>query len=272
MTDLPARVMKKLKAALKENLSKKQQRRVKKFVNSIRSVPFRNDLNKLASIYGSDKWGRHFYTQHYQNHLKRLKYKKIKLLEIGVGGYSNPYRGGSSLGMWKKYFPFAKIYAIDIHDKSFFQEDRINIFQGSQVDEGFLENVVRKSGALDVIIDDGSHMNDHVIRSFQFLFPKLKDGGIYIIEDTQTSYWKRYGGNFEDPVHAGTTLSFLKSLTDGLNHKEFPIPGYEPNYYDKKIVSMHFYHNMVFIYKGNNDEPSNLVDKHMPGPHQPIKS
>ena len=54
-------------------------------------------------------------------------------------------------------------------------------------------------------------------------------------------------------------MPFFKSLVDGLNHKEFIIPGYKPTYYDQHIISIHFYHNLIFIYKGLNDEPSNLV-------------
>jgi hypothetical protein len=36
------------------------------------------------------------------------------MLEIGVGGYDSPISGGESLRMWKTYFPFAKIFALDI--------------------------------------------------------------------------------------------------------------------------------------------------------------
>ena len=53
-------------------------------------------------------------------------------------------------------------------------------------------------------------------------------------------------------------LNYFKGLTDSLNNQEFTIPSYEQSYFDKKIISIHFYHNMVFIYKGNNDEKSNI--------------
>jgi len=48
-------------------------------------------------------------------------------------------------------------------------------------------------------------------------------------------------------------------LTDSLNNKEFILDGYVQNYYDKKIISIHFYHNLIFIYKGDNNEESNIV-------------
>ena len=161
--------------------------------------------------------------------------------------------------MWKKYFPFASIFAIDIYDKSSLQEDRITIFKGSQIDRIFLNKVTEEIGKIDVIIDDGSHINEHVIESFNVLFPKLKDGGIYVIEDTQTSYWEEFGGDSKDLNNPKTIMNYFKRLTDGLNNKEFLIPNYKQSYFDKKIISMHFYHNLIFIYKGNNDEESKLV-------------
>ena len=79
------------------------------------------------------------------------------------------------------------------------------------------------------------------------------------MEDTQTSYWEHYGGDSANLNNPNCMLAFFKSLTDRLNSEEFIIPGYEKTYYDRKIVSMHFYHNLVFIHKGDNDEPSNIV-------------
>lgn len=219
------------------------------------------NLSKLAIIYNTDKWGAHFYTSHYQEHLKSFKYKRIRLLEIGVGGYKSPEKGGNSLRMWKRYFPFGKIFSIDIYDKSAHEERRIKIFKGSQIDPDFLNEVIRKIGEIDIIIDDGSHINEHVINSFHYLFPKLKDGGIYIIEDTQTSYWDYCGGDSKDLNNPDTIMNFFKKIPDCLNFVEFTVEDYEPTYYDKNITSIHFYHNLIFIYKGKNEEKSNILKK-----------
>ncbi|MDR2601829.1 MAG: hypothetical protein LBC53_05180 [Spirochaetaceae bacterium] len=221
-----------------------------------------NNLTLLAKLYKTDKTGSHWYTVHYMNHLKKFKNRKIKLLEIGVGGYENPNDGGNSLRMWKKYFPFGKIFAIDIYDKSSLQENRIKIYRGSQVDKEFLEKISGEIGCFDIIIDDGSHLNEHMIETFKILFPKLRDGGVYAVEDVQTSYWDDYGGDSKNLSNPKTAMNFFKSLTDCLNYQEITDENYEETYYDKKIVSMHFYHNMIFIQKGNNDEESNIVKDH----------
>jgi hypothetical protein len=221
---------------------------------SLKSRFFAGNLVALANIHGTDKWGDHWYIPHYERHFKRLRKKKLKILEIGVGGYDNPYAGGASLRMWKYYFSKSHIYSIDLHDKSPVEEPRIKTFSGSQNDPDFLRSVVKKMGGLDLVIDDGSHLNEHVITSFRTLFPLLADDGIYAIEDTQTSYWPKFGGDSYDLNKPDTIMSFLKALADGLHYQEIARKDYQPSYFDQNIVSLHFYHNLVFIYKGKNNE------------------
>ncbi len=244
---------------IKEKLTERKKLKFLYKIRSFKAIFFNYNLSKLAIIHKTDKFGQHFYTSHYQKHFRPYRLKKIKLLEIGVGGYDSPYIGGNSLRMWKSYFPFARIFSLDIYDKSFLQENRIKIFKGSQVDERFLNTVCNQIGELDLIIDDGSHINEHVIKTFEILFPKLKKCGIYVIEDTQTSYWEDYGGNSKDLNSKGTIYNYFKSLIDALNNEEFMIDNYEKSYYDRHIISMHFYHNMIFIYKGENLESSNYL-------------
>lgn len=125
--------------------------------------------------------------------------------------------------------------------------------------------MISEIGPPDIIIDDGSHMNAHVITAFELLFPLLREGGIYAVEDLQTSYWPSFGGAIRPDEGPQTSMRFFRGLIDGLNHSEYLIPGYEPTTYDRHIVAMHFYHNLMFIHKGRNDEGSNIVrDGHSP--------
>ncbi|WP_297511883.1 class I SAM-dependent methyltransferase [Flavobacterium sp.] len=245
--------------SIKKNIHFRTKQKIKNKWKAFLGFFAFGNLTQRAILFKTDKWGGHFYTPHYQLHFKPYRFKRVKLLEIGVGGYESPFSGGNSLRMWKSYFPLGKIFSLDIYDKSPQQESRIKIFQGSQVDFEFLQKVIAHTGELDLIIDDGSHINAHVIQTFEFLFPKLKKGGIYVIEDTQTSYWEHYGGTSNDFNQKGTIYEYFKSLIDGLNHSEYMIPDYQRNYYDAHIISMHFYHNMIFIYKGDNNETSNYL-------------
>lgn len=236
------------------NFSKKFYEYQKRYFRELRrhllSKIYSKNLNKLALIHKTDKWGNHFYTQHYQEHFRYLRKRKLNILEIGAGGYENPLSGGNSLRMWKHYFPKSAIYSIDICEKIRLQEKRIKIFKGSQADGDFLKDIFNKIGSLDIVIDDGSHINEHIITSFKILFPLLNNGGIYVIEDTQTSYWTDYGGDSENLNNPSTAMNFFKTLSDCVNYQEFKIPGYKPSYFDKNIASLHFYHNLIFIYKG----------------------
>lgn len=230
-------------------------------------------LIELAVKHGTDKHGNskpdadgtirpgHKYAGHYAHHFSRFRHvDNLKVLEIGVGGYEDPNKGGESLRMWKEYFPKAQIVSLDYFDKSPLQEDRIRIYQGSQDDTALLQRISDENGGFDIIIDDGSHCNEHVIASFKILFPLLKMGGIYAIEDLQTSYWKpTFGGSSTELSSQTTSMGYLKSLVDGLNHAEFDIPNYKPTYFDKHITSIQFYHNLAFVYKGENDEESNCI-------------
>jgi hypothetical protein len=215
-----------------------------------------HDLCKLAQHFKTDKWGTHRYAQHYQRHLQPFKNDSMNLLEIGIGGYSRAGQGGASLRMWKHFFPNAQIFGMDIQDKSFVDEDRITTYIGDQSDAGSLIGVATKIGTLDVIIDDGSHLSPHILTTFETLFPLLREGGIYAIEDTQTSYWPEWRGS-EDRNDPQTSMSMLKRLADGLNYEEFVDVDYEPSYTDLNIVGMHFYHNLVIIEKGKNAEGTN---------------
>jgi demethylmacrocin O-methyltransferase len=213
-------------------------------------------LTQLALEFGSDKWGVHRYTPHYERHFAPLRDREMVVLELGIGGYAREGQGGASLRMWKWFFPRAQVIGVDISDKSFVNEPRIRAFQGSQTDRRLMRRIVARFGPPTIVIDDGSHRSPHVIKSFQILFPMLADGGLYVIEDTQTSYWPEFKGNL-DPEASDTSMAMVKRLLDGLNHEEFLDEAYEPSYTDLHVVAVHCYHNLVVIEKGDNREGTN---------------
>lgn len=212
-----------------------------------------SNLQRLARCCQTDKEGTHFYTQYYEKFFGPLRRRSLNLLEIGIGGFEDPQGGGGSLRMWRTYFPKAHIYGIDIHDKTFHDEPRIKTFMGSQADSDLLAEVVKTMKTIDIIIDDGSHRSEHVLYTFNYLFPHLSPNGIYVIEDTQTSYWPDYGGSRDEFNRTDTTMGFLKSLVDGLNHVEMRAEERTPLPFEDSIVGMHFFHNIVFIQKGVNE-------------------
>lgn len=148
------------------------------------------EINALLPDGGSDK-GRldhsfkgKSYLDVYETIMRPKKYEKVTLLEIGVCS-------GISLILWQKYFPGGNIYGIDVDPECAALNcdiDRIEVFIGSQADPVFLSAVADKTGVLDFVIDDGSHFNEFTLESFKGLWPAVKPGGWYIIEDLLCSY------------------------------------------------------------------------------------
>ncbi|MCR6488782.1 class I SAM-dependent methyltransferase [Amycolatopsis sp. OK19-0408] len=206
-------------------------------------------LEDLAVRFGSDKWGSaHWYTPHYARHFGPWRDEPVRLLEIGIGGFGDSGYEGGSLHMWQHYFPRGLVFGVDITEKKV-TGSRIRTFRGDQNDPEFLARLAAEHGPFDIVIDDGSHRNDHVLTSFDALFPHVRDGGLYVIEDLQSSYWTRFGGT---PDGTGaTTVSKLKTLIDGLHHQEHRLGS---TAVERNVTELHFYHNIAFIRKEVNDE------------------
>ncbi|MEU4473122.1 hypothetical protein [Micromonospora sp. NPDC023888] len=210
-------------------------------------------LDELALANGSDKWGPHFYTPIYERHFAPLREQELTIVELGIGGYAIPGSGGGSLRMWKRHFPRALIYGVDVFDKSAAAEQRVFPIQGDLSDPNFVGSLAERLGPLDIVIDDGSHACADVILAFNALFPALSPGGLYVIEDLQTSYWPSYGGNATNLHDASTSMGFLKQLLDGLNHEEHDAAASSrPTRFDTTLVGAHFYHNVAVLEKGRN--------------------
>lgn len=147
-------------------------------------------LQQIGIYYGTDKYDHNHsfagksYLNIYENYLNQFTNKPINFLEIGV-------KDGQSHRMWSKYFHTdSKIYGLDIDPRCTINtQGNIKIFIGSQADEKIKNEIVNDCGGnLDIILDDGSHINELTIESFNLFWPHLTSGGLYIIEDLGCSY------------------------------------------------------------------------------------
>jgi hypothetical protein len=163
------------------------------------------ELCTIAIHYGVDKCTGHSYTPEYHALLKDLRTEKLSMLEIGIGNMElmrplvgDHYKPGASLRMWRDYFPNAELFGCDIVPEVIFTEERIKTFLVDQSNSVSLLQLmssiksVSSSTELDIILDDGSHIEDHMRISFKTLWPFLKKGGIYIIEDIQSPMVGRF--------------------------------------------------------------------------------
>ncbi|GAA3824551.1 class I SAM-dependent methyltransferase [Streptomyces coacervatus] len=217
------------------------------------------DLGRWAVAAGSDKWGGvHWYTRHYDRYFRALRDEPVRVLEIGVGGYADESFGGGSLLMWQRYFRRGLVYGLDLYRKPQTLGPRVRTVRGDQSDPEFLAALAAELGPFDVVIDDGSHVNGHVRTSFEALFPHVREGGLYVVEDIQTSYWPGYGGSPLGTQDAATSLGLMASLVDLLHHREYRSgsPAELPPA-AHHVTGVHFHHNVAFVEKGaNHEQPS----------------
>ncbi len=243
---------------------------------SFLSAQARPTLEQLEIKYNGWKNLSHNYLPIYEIYLGPLRDNNIKFLEIG-------FERGCSAYMFEEYFSNAELHFIDINPdvtkNAQNLSNRSTLHIMNQTDEKKLLELISQVGEFDIVIDDGSHSTYDQQFTFKTLFPFIKSGGIYIIEDLHTSYWKGYGGagSTGNPKSAtNSTTEFLKNLVDNVNFVgaytgtasreralarvkngrdqfgtyNFPNDFFETmNYYSKHIKSIHFYDSLCFIIK-----------------------
>lgn len=182
-------------------------------------IPQGKSKARLAELYSnhtgyvSDKW--ELYLQVYESVLSSYKESAISLLEIGI-------QNGGSLEIWDKFFANAKIIVgCDIDQKCGelkYGSKKIKLAIGDINSKETQDLITDFSGQYDIIIDDGSHKSSDIINAFCSLFPRLSQGGIYVVEDMHCSYWKGWEGGLDEPK---SSVTFFKSLIDLLNHEHW---------------------------------------------------
>lgn len=183
----------------------------------------RPNLHAIGLRCGTDKAWHHNYTPRYEAALKALRDKPVTLLELGIGGDDDPTAGGQSLRMWAEYFTDGDIIGLDLYPKTLDLPDNVTVYTGSQNDPAVLAQIHDTHGDFDVIIDDASHVSSLTIASFELLWPWLKPGGFYIVEDTHGAYHDFFYGKAEahpDPdakLPRRTMMQFLRRLADEAN-------------------------------------------------------
>jgi predicted O-methyltransferase YrrM len=117
------------------------------------------------------------------------------ILELGI------FQGGSYVFLDKLFKP-RRMSAVDISQKPVAallqylsrSENRFVHFGTSQHDRELLQQVVlgELEDELDLVVDDASHTYEETKASFEFLFPLLSPGGVYVIEDWSWAHHPSY--------------------------------------------------------------------------------
>ncbi|HBS40242.1 MAG TPA: hypothetical protein DEA75_17905 [Rhodobacteraceae bacterium] len=192
------------------------------------------------------------YLDVYHRLLAPWRSQDISFLEIGV------WKGGS-IKMWQDYFGAAsRLTFLDIDPAcKTFEVPGIAVEIGDQSDHVFLQNIAVTHGPFDIIIDDGGHKMYQQKASFNALWPQLSDGGLYIVEDTHSSYWPGFGGGYRAQK---SFIEFSKDLVDRMHSwytdqdELFP---FHP--IAEELSSVQFYDSMVVFEKKLKLEPPKTI-------------
>jgi hypothetical protein len=175
-------------------------------------------LSRIGTQYGTEKVSQGF-CAFYDRHLRARRKRIAKILEIGM-------LCGSSLYMWRDYFPNAGIHGMGLGPVRLDSTDRITTHVGDQEDRATLQKMVEDAGTdFDLIIDDGGGSMGRQQASLGFLFPYVRPGGYYVVEDLHTSFIRRNepseDGESADRCQAGassresTTYEIIQALSEG---------------------------------------------------------
>jgi hypothetical protein len=215
------------------------------------------DGRKGESDLVSDKWSS--YIEIYDKIFDKFSDKEISIVEIGV-------QNGGSLEVYNQYFPNSEvIIGIDNNEgcrKLKFTTNKIKLIIGNAAEKSIIPKLNNYAPKYDIIVDDGSHTSEDIIRSFSNLFSLIKNNGIYVIEDMHTSYFQSCQNGLYAPFSANT---FFKLISDIINY-EFWNNNLKPsdilNDFKKKynfqlsdydctsIKSISFYNSVCVIEKG----------------------
>ena len=261
-------------AILQEGEKRQADLYIRRFGPTNEKIDFRLSLKDIGLEERNDKIEYHHYDDLYAPLFEPMRHNAdLKILEIG----NSP----SSMSMWQRYFPHAKIYGIDLglwkgcglaeyqkRSKEHFgciYSDRVQLFQGDVMDDSFLSEVLRViggPGSLDIIIDDGAHTPWHSITTFIKLFQMaLKPGGLYSIEDIETNYWSDGGELYSNYIRTGrgsnkSIIEMFKGAIDAVNRHFFD-KNFSAFHRDSEhaIGSLHFAHNVIVAKRRTGDSP-----------------
>jgi len=174
------------------------------------------DITELCTIMakeGSDKSDinnkHHNYTIEYYSIFNSKKDKITSVFELGLGTNYTDVKSsmgpngipGASLRGWRTYFKNAKIYGADIDKRILFTEDRIKTYFVDQTNKDTiieLWNTKELQNSFDIIIDDGLHEINANLIFLENSLHKLKQDGVYIIEDIVISIIPEYKSRLDE--------------------------------------------------------------------------
>jgi len=248
--------------------SQNQQASAEYLKNATSSPWVARSITDIFQETRTDKEWLHGYNRYYDEKLRPFREQAgVRILEIGADS-------GISLGAWLTYFKdpaeVAGIaYGVDAehaHNKSCEimpdQCDRLKIISMDQSNKAALSDLKQhEPKGWDIIIDDGSHKPEHQLISFQFLWEKVRPGGMYVVEDVETSYVDNGKSIYGYELHGGigasppnNAVEKFKQLVDVVSRKHFSQEQFTVfGGVDKDVAGVYFGDGIIFVHKQPSD-------------------
>lgn len=199
-----------------------------------------SDFATIAKAFNCDKSIAHRYEYPYDKFLNKFRDKECTIFEIGI-------EAGKSVKVWENFLPKSKIYGMDIDIEM--ELSRGKVFKGDQSKIGDLVTITEIIKKSDIIIDDGSHIADHQLKTFYYLFENLLDwGGVYVIEDIECSYWRANVSCYGYESGYTNIIDYFLNINHSVN------ANYSNHTNNLNIKSVSYYPNCIVIEKLNKDE------------------
>lgn len=161
------------------------------------------ELTAIGTDTYTDKAYFHNFTSVYERFLFDKRDSIQRMIEIGV-------LRGSSIQMWERYLPNAKILGLDVNPVYFSERElgpRVTLAVCDATRENEVKSVLDSTGiapgSVDIIIDDGSHIVSHQVRTMGLMWKYVKPGGLYVIEDMHTAVPALVGRHSHIPHDGG---------------------------------------------------------------------
>ncbi|GAN54801.1 hypothetical protein [Tanticharoenia sakaeratensis] len=156
--------------------------------------------------------------------------------------------------MWARYLgAFAQIVCLTEHD---FDRPQIHGRRSDLTDPSFRMRLLEEFGPADIVIDDGTHLPDITISTFEILMDLMTNTGLYFIEDTYTAYWSSYQG---EVGRDSTVIGYTKALIDEL-HASYTSHAIPPNAFSARVCGIHIYDGLIIYEFGRNTNHRSMTN------------
>lgn len=196
------------------------------------------------------------YYEVYEKLFESKRNDNLNILEIGVDY-------GESSKTFSTYFKNSKLVGIDINlrEIDFKEFSNFEYIKCEQTDKTGIEKIISEklNNQIDIVIEDASHIGHLSKLTFDIIFPYVKSGGFYIIEDWGTGYWKSFndGHEYFNPILMGKRIhshdfgmvGFVKSLVDEVGILDIKPTEDSKSNLVQRVKSITYHFGMVVVEK-----------------------